>query len=109
MIKPLLTAIFTLAASVAAAQNQTQITLCTQVGTLAEVLMENRQNGVPMAQQMALAPADGSTASRMLHALVRDAYAVPRFSTPQNRRRAAEDFRDRATAICFSIPMGETS
>jgi hypothetical protein len=74
---------------------------CAVVGDLAEAIMDRRQEGLAMSRVMTVVPADEGPARTLVLAMVQDAYDTPRFSTPANQRRAAQDFRNAMEAECF--------
>lgn len=70
--------------------------LCREIGTLAESIMTNRQNGTSIVQMMDIADGNG-----LAQSLVVAAYEEPRFSTPRYQAESISDFRDRAYLECF--------
>jgi hypothetical protein len=70
--------------------------LCTQVSTLAETIMQNRQSGVPMSAMMEVVPADSLATT-----LVIDAYDYPRLSIKSNQDDYIRDFADQAMLDCY--------
>lgn len=75
------------------------IALCVLVGQLAEAVMVNRQNGLPMSAQLT-AIVDQESPLLVPQMSMR-AYEQPRFHTQASQRRAAEDFRNDTEAACL--------
>lgn len=74
----------------------TAIELCTETSGLAEVIMRNRQSGVPMSAMVAKVPSD----SLAMHLIV-DAYVYPRMSLAENQENYIRDFADEAMLDCL--------
>ena len=71
---------------------------CAQLGEFAEMVMQHRQNGATMAQQMqALHNAGGS---QLGENLVIQAYRQPRQPTARSRTEAVEEFASAAYLEC---------
>ncbi|MFA6721520.1 MAG: DUF4124 domain-containing protein [Candidatus Cloacimonadaceae bacterium] len=72
---------------------------CQTQYTLAKAVMRDRQAGRPMPEIMALyAHQDGESAYR---AIVRAAYAQPRYSTPSYQSREIFDFSSEVYRVCL--------
>ena len=88
-------------ASPAAAQTAESLLICPTTGKLAQTVMKNRQNGVPMSTHVANILPKEEAARAIVMGIITAAYEVPRFSTPANQRRAVEDFRNEMEVACF--------
>jgi hypothetical protein len=71
---------------------------CTNVGELAAATMTARQRGIPMSKLYEIN--EGNPIGQVI---VRDAYATPRFQSPEYVQRAVEDFRDAKFAMCLDM------
>lgn len=71
---------------------------CRDLGGLAEVIMDSRQMGVPMARLMAVISDEGG--SQLTESLIIDAYSVPRFRTEKMQKQAVADFREKVYLEC---------
>lgn len=81
------------------AQTAQQIGLCASLGQLAGLIMDNRQLGASMAEQMT---AIGDNPAReIIFRVIRDAYDIPRFATEHHQRRAAQEYRVEVEAACI--------
>lgn len=81
-----------------AAKQPTSDQLCAVKGALAGVVMQMRQMGGEMSEQMNTIPklAGGS------REMVVKAYNYPRYSTSNMQRKAVEDFRNEIELECFN-------
>ena len=84
-----------LAPATVAAQGSTE--LCGMFGDLAEVTMQNRQNGVALSTVMATA-----NGVPMIEAIILAAYQQPRWSSDANQENAVRDFRNDVEFACYS-------
>ncbi|WP_072432769.1 hypothetical protein [Azotobacter vinelandii] len=69
---------------------------CEQIGALAEVVMENRQNGISLMNSMKAAKDD-----RLAKDLIMWAYKKPGYSTDQLKKRAVVDFQNEVYMMCL--------
>lgn len=74
--------------------------LCTNIGNLSETIMDSRQRGGSMSDMIRLASTNGRL-RELTVIIIEQAFEVPRFNTPENRRRAVVDFRNEKEAECF--------
>lgn len=75
---------------------------CESFGQLAEELMTARQLGLPMSRVLDVAGAAwGDEDTGLLYALVEGAYAEPRYTVPENQRRAVQDYRNEVELACY--------
>ena len=88
-------------ANPAAAQTADSLLICPATGELAQTIMTNRQNGVSMSTHVANILPKDETARALIMGIITAAYDVPRFSAPDNQRRAIEDFRNEMEVVCF--------
>ena len=78
------------------------VAACEGLGQLAEELMVARQMGIPMSRVMEVAEAAwGDEDVALLHALVEQAYLIPRFETPEYQQRAIADYRNDVELACY--------
>jgi hypothetical protein len=101
MRQHLLAAAALLALTTAPAPAETPLEACAMIGELAEAIMDGRQSGMAMSTMMGIVPAKEDPARDLIAALIAEAYDSPRFGTPQNQRRAVQDFRNNVEAQCF--------
>lgn len=92
MNKLIASAVIALTATTAQAQDID----CAKIGDIASIIMENRQIGVSMSEQMSAI--DGVS---LLEGMVIDAYRAPRMSMPENRMKMVEDFRAEFELMCY--------
>lgn len=91
----------------ASAQKLDSLTVCAAFGELAEVVMRNRQSGVGLTEQMRRVPPQEHGPERdVITAIIMGAYDVTRFSTAENQRRAAQEYRDDAELQCLRAMKG---
>lgn len=83
------------------AQSAESLVICSASGNVAQVVMENRQNGIPMSVQVEKILPPTEPARSLVMAIIVAAYDVSRYSSPDNVRRAVEDFRNDTEAKCF--------
>lgn len=69
---------------------------CASFSKLAGTVMSGRQNGILMSDAMRLA---GD--SKMIQAMVSDAYKQPAFSSTEYKEKAVREFTDQAYSICW--------
>jgi len=69
--------------------------ICETLGDVAYKVMELRQGGVPMSTVMQISD------SKLVEAIVVDAYDQPRFSTDSYKRESANDFRNDVEVQCY--------
>lgn len=72
--------------------------LCAIKGSLAGVVMQMRQLGKPMRDQMKMIPTLAGGSREM----VLQAYKHPRYSTSEMQARAVEDFQNEIELECFN-------
>lgn len=68
---------------------------CKSVESLSKVIMENRQNGVPMSKQMGIAED-----SKMIQKIVIEAYDTPKYSTKKHQNRTINEFSNKWYSGC---------
>jgi len=90
---------FALTATVASAQEDP----CGTMGEMAEKIMAIRQMGGNMSDLMGpmLALEDGPERDIAI-AMVKDAYAQPRYNLPDFQQQAINDFRNGVEALCYA-------
>lgn len=71
---------------------------CATIARIATSVMELRQASAPMADVMKTA--DGNSA---METMIIQAYEVPRFSTAENKKRAASDFSETWYLTCVRV------
>lgn len=71
---------------------------CKGVSKVAELIMINRQSGVAMSRQMAIAKGE---AKSIIEGLIVEAYELPRYGTDVFKKRSIENFRDKYFLQCF--------
>jgi hypothetical protein len=81
--------------TIASAQEPTGQQLCASFGDLAETIMQNRQNGVPMSKMM------DATDLELARAIILDAYKLPRFSSEDYQEKQTADFRNEVELECY--------
>lgn len=79
--------------------------LCGALGALAVTVMENRQDGVPRDDMLALAP-EGTPDAPVFRSLIEDAYVVPRRADAAGRGLAVAAFRRHVEASCIAAIRG---
>lgn len=97
------TAISMLAAAPVASETMSRsgrIAFCDKVGTMAELVMVNRQVGTRPGKLIAMF--NGDPYQETITTMVRIAYQTPRFSSQEYRDRAAVDFRNDFESECLS-------
>ena len=87
--------------TVVAEEEVAPLQFCTVVSSLAENIMEARQNGVSMVRSMQIASESGEEIKDMVVSLVQMAYDQPRYSTESVKRRAISNFADTAMSGCL--------
>ncbi len=85
---------------------QAQGATCADLGSLAETIMTQRQNGVPMSRLMSIVEDNGG--SDMARAMIRDAYNRPRYMTREMQVVEIQDFRNAIEAVCYQSLDGDT-
>jgi hypothetical protein len=99
MIKALITTAALFTATTAGASG-----LCQVIGGVAEAVMQNRQSGILMSDQMAVASTIEHDAARGLtQDMVIAAYRAPMFSTDTAKQRIILEFRNEAEAACYEL------
>jgi hypothetical protein len=78
--------------------------ICGALGGLAETVMTIRQNGASMSSAMSVQAqiAEEGIVRDLVGAMIRDAYAQPRWNSDMTRRRAVEDFRNAVELSCYN-------
>ena len=77
------------------------VATCNRMGQLAAASMKSRQMGVPLENSLRSAAAAGERARPLAQAIVRDAYARPRYHTHDMQQREIEDFKTEVTLQCL--------
>lgn len=73
---------------------------CKELGEFAQLVMEHRQNEVPISTLMAnLASIEGS---ELWRAIVIEAYKQRSFLSPENKDRAINEFRNEIELLCYT-------
>lgn len=86
-----------------------QIELCAKIGNLAEVVMDDRQDGIPQSEARstwlgALRRNNaGPELYKMVMVIIEAAYKRPQFSTQAYRQKEISRFRDQMETICFGL------
>lgn len=78
------------------------VATCNRMGQLAAASMKSRQMGVPLENSLRSAAAAGERARPLAQAIVRDAYARPRYHTPAMQQREIEEFKTEVTLQCLT-------
>lgn len=73
---------------------------CKLHGQVAEAIMKNRQEGVPMANMMEVAE---KAKLGFATAVIRMAYNVPRYELQENQQKAIVDFENTIYGVCFDL------
>lgn len=73
---------------------------CPQVAKAAELVMDNRQKGVPMHRQLEAFTGSGAEAE-IIRALILGAYETPRYSGNAYRREAITEYGNEAMLSCY--------
>jgi len=84
--------------TIALAATMTATAHCGNVADAAELIMEARQNGVPMRDMMETAVESGVD---LLPHLVEDAYSRPGYATERHQQKAVLDFTDQWYLGCI--------
>lgn len=96
MLKTIALSLLALVGTAAAAGDDGR---CEKVAELAEMIMNARQEGVPMVAMMKNS-SPGEGASDLSRMLIVAAYEKPGFSTKENRRRAVVEFQNDVYLQC---------
>lgn len=75
-----------------------QYSECQSAERLATVIMEARQNGVPMSGLMEIAGDNG-----LVQEMVLEAYRTPSYTTHSVQQRVIRDFADKYYRICVEV------
>ena len=78
-----------------------KIEMCKDYSKAAEMTMEDRQNGKPMAPLIEL----NSDNNKVLNALVIEAFETPRFQSKAKARKIVESFRDKWYLNCIKTVL----
>lgn len=101
MKKTIIASLF--AATVVAAPVTAAPNTCANVQTLAETIMDLRQDGARMADVMRVAGStDNPAATKMARIFVQAAYAKPRWHSDQLQQETIRDFGNAAFALCYA-------
>jgi hypothetical protein len=76
-------------------------TLCDMLQDTAYIIMNNRQNGVPMVTQYKVA----SGSSDILQKMVLAAYDQPKYSSASYQQSASQEFADEAYLLCIKAGL----
>jgi hypothetical protein len=79
--------------------------ICGDMAGFAEVVMQDRQNGVPITdiiQSVNQDMADG-VRKNLFKSTVFEAYSEPRWSTEENKRKAVTEFSNQRYLTCIKI------
>ena len=79
---------------------------CADWGSLAEIIMEQRQSGASMSGLMSIV--EGMDAADLVRAMIRDAYNRPRYMTREMQVMEIQDFRNAIEALCYQALDGDT-
>ena len=71
--------------------------LCDQVDSLAQTIMERRQNGMPARDMYDAMGADGNDIAAQM---IDEAYDKPRYQTDDMKEQTVQEFRNRWFQIC---------
>lgn len=87
--------------------NEEATDVCPTLGGLAESIMRNRQDGVPLSRMMQILPPDDGSdpvlpVARMM---VVNAFEQPRYQTERHQWREIQDFRAEWELICYQETM----
>lgn len=74
---------------------------CEQMANVASVLMDARQKGVDIVEIVDIAKKTGVVDGMM--PIIKAAYEVPEYSTPEIQRKAVRQFRERAYLTCLGV------
>lgn len=88
-------------AAVTATQPVTADTICPRLGETGQLVMENRQDGVAMSEQMGALEGEQNALANVIRGIIRAAYEEPRWNTEENQRRAVEEFRNEIESNCY--------
>ena len=77
--------------------------MCTLLSLLAEKVMENRQDGVPMRKQMEKVNKADESIVDILTEFVTEAYDVSQYGSDEYQRRAITEFGNSALLTCLKV------
>lgn len=104
-----LTITATLPISVQANDASDAMKICKPIHSLAQTIMERRQEGASMVEMLEIAnTSDNESANTFAILLVEGAYSSPRYHTRENQRRAAQDFGNENFKLCMDIMKENT-
>jgi hypothetical protein len=89
-----------IAATQSHAVTPVQAAHCKQLGDLAEVIMQKRQDGFSISQMMTISEEE------FIQGMVIDAYDIPQMRTDANRTDQANRYREQYETACFRF-LGE--
>jgi len=75
--------------------------LCASLSRVAETIMANRQAGQTMRKAMEIANTEPQAAG-VVGAIVKMAYALPRYSTPSARQDTITEFGNEVMRMCYN-------
>ena len=94
--------------NVQANEASTALEFCKPLHSLAETIMERRQEGASMVEMLEIAnSSDGGTAKSLVILMVEEAYASTRYHTHENQRRAVQDFGNDTFKLCMDVMKGD--
>lgn len=77
---------------------------CAALGDMAGAMMQARQSGTSLSEALSIVrsvAADDPATAALAEAVVLEAWSAPRMSSPENQRRAVEEFRDTWHLVCL--------
>ncbi len=82
------------------ARSEEKLEICKFYESLAEIVMDARQKGVPMS---ALYAKDYGSKDRneITRGLIKEAYKIPRFNSEKSKKNAVLDFKNEKFGICI--------
>ena len=94
----------TLSFSVQANDASVAMEICKPIHSLAQTIMERRQEGASMVEMLEIAnSSDNESAKSFAILLVEEAYSSPRYHTRENQRRAVQDFGNENFKMCMDL------
>ena len=75
---------------------------CVEIGELAKIIMDRRQDGIEIAKMLELANKQESDyVSKLTKSIIIEAYKVSRYSTFDYKQRAIEEFTNSTVVACL--------
>lgn len=75
--------------------------LCAVIGSIAESIMVERQADTPLSSMMATLRVQPGIYTRMMRAMIMDAYGEPGAATERSQVRAVAEFRNKWELECY--------